>query len=102
MFCLLVVYLIVVLLISMNVVTAYQLILTVIISFVLVLNGNGADLAKHCISAFSYKRISITFRKMNKTKRPYNFKLDSNFQNIKSSNFSDASESCHTNKRMTL
>ncbi|KAH0460230.1 hypothetical protein IEQ34_010893 [Dendrobium chrysotoxum] len=58
---------------------------------VLVLNGNGANLAKHCIPAVSYKRISVTFRKMDKAKRPYNFKLDSKFQNIKSSDFSDAS-----------
>ncbi|KAH0451682.1 hypothetical protein IEQ34_018981 [Dendrobium chrysotoxum] len=51
--------------------------------FVLALNGNGSNLAKHCIPAVSYKRISVTFRKMDKAKRPYNFKLDSNFQNIK-------------------
>ncbi|KAH0468894.1 hypothetical protein IEQ34_002126 [Dendrobium chrysotoxum] len=46
---------------------------------VLVLNGNGADLAKHCISAVSYKRISVTFRKMDKAKQPHNFKLASDF-----------------------
>ncbi|KAL0912203.1 hypothetical protein M5K25_018163 [Dendrobium thyrsiflorum] len=69
---------------------------------VLVFNGNGADLAKHCIPAVSYKRISVTFRKMDKAKQPTNFKLDSDFQNIKSSGFSDASESYHTNTMMTL
>ncbi|KAL0926413.1 hypothetical protein M5K25_002644 [Dendrobium thyrsiflorum] len=69
---------------------------------VLVFNGNGADLAKHCIPAVSYKRISVTFRMMDKAKRPINFKLDSDFQNIKSSGFSDASESYHTNTMMTL
>ncbi|KAI0501440.1 hypothetical protein KFK09_016385 [Dendrobium nobile] len=47
---------------------------------VLVLNGNGADLAKHCIPAVSCKRISVTFRKMDKAKRPFNFKLDSDLQ----------------------
>ncbi|PKU83085.1 hypothetical protein MA16_Dca007756 [Dendrobium catenatum] len=40
----------------------------------LVLNGNGADLAKYRIPAVSYERISVTFR--NKTKQPHNFKLD--------------------------
>ncbi|KAI0497086.1 hypothetical protein KFK09_023414 [Dendrobium nobile] len=49
---------------------------------VLLLDGNGANLAKHCIPAVSYKRISVTFRKMDEAKRPYNFKLDSNFHNI--------------------
>ena len=31
---------------------------------VLVLNGNGADVAKHCVPAVSSERVSITFRKM--------------------------------------
>ena len=31
---------------------------------VLVLNGNGADVAKHCVPAVSGERVSITFRKM--------------------------------------
>ncbi|KAH0461795.1 hypothetical protein IEQ34_009370 [Dendrobium chrysotoxum] len=65
---------------------------------VLVLNGNGSDLAKHCIPAVSYKRIYVTFRKMDKEKRPHNFKLDSDFQNIKSSDFSDVSESYQIKK----
>ncbi|KAH0470819.1 hypothetical protein IEQ34_000542 [Dendrobium chrysotoxum] len=54
----------------------------------------------------SYKRISVTFRKIDKAKQPHNFKFDSDFQNIKSSDFSDASESYHTKKgrpyRMTI
>lgn len=37
---------------------------------VLVLNGNGADVAKHCVPAVPSKRISITFRRMDETKRP--------------------------------
>uniref|UniRef100_M1C7D6 Oxidoreductase n=1 Tax=Solanum tuberosum TaxID=4113 RepID=M1C7D6_SOLTU len=37
---------------------------------VLVLNGNGADVAKHCVPAVPTKRISITFRRMNKSRRP--------------------------------
>ncbi|KAH0450367.1 hypothetical protein IEQ34_021059 [Dendrobium chrysotoxum] len=65
---------------------------------VLVLDGNGANLAKHCIPAVSYKMISVTFRKIDKAKQPHNFKFDSDFQNIKSSDFSDASESYHTKK----
>ncbi|KAH0463285.1 hypothetical protein IEQ34_007867 [Dendrobium chrysotoxum] len=63
------------------------------VGYVLVLNSNGTDLAKHCIHAVSYKMISVTFKKMDKTKRPHNFKFDSDFQNIISSDFSDASES---------
>ncbi|KAL0905717.1 hypothetical protein M5K25_024155 [Dendrobium thyrsiflorum] len=76
------------------------------VGYVLVFNGNGADLAKHCIPAVSYKKvhnlISFSIKHMDKAKRPINFKLDSDFQNIKSSGFSDASESYHTNKMMTL
>ncbi|KAI4337214.1 hypothetical protein L6164_015659 [Bauhinia variegata] len=37
---------------------------------VLVLNGNGADVAKHCVPAVPTKRISITFRRMDVSKRP--------------------------------
>ncbi|KAH0450328.1 hypothetical protein IEQ34_021020 [Dendrobium chrysotoxum] len=66
--------------------------------YVLVLNDNGADITKHCIPAVSFKRIFVTFRKMDKVKRPYNFKLDSNLQNIKSFDLSDASESYHNIK----
>ncbi|EMS54128.1 putative alpha-ketoglutarate-dependent dioxygenase ABH5 [Triticum urartu] len=36
---------------------------------VLVLNGNGADVAKHCVPAVPAKRISITFRKMDASKQ---------------------------------
>ncbi|KAH0459176.1 hypothetical protein IEQ34_011990 [Dendrobium chrysotoxum] len=71
-------YLIAALLISMNLVTAYRLILTIIIL------------------------ISVTFRKMDKTKRPHNIKLNSDLQNIKSSDFSDAYESYHTYKKIPL
>lgn len=49
---------------------------------VLIFNGNGADIAKHCISAVSEKRISITFRKMDHRKRPYNFQSDPEMQRI--------------------
>lgn len=50
---------------------------------VLMCNGNGADIAKHCISAVSEKRISITFRKMDERKLPYNFQPDPEMQRIK-------------------
>ncbi|KAI4990777.1 hypothetical protein ZWY2020_039148 [Hordeum vulgare] len=40
---------------------------------VLVLNGNGADVAKHCVPAVPAKRISITFRKMDASKVPFGF-----------------------------
>ncbi|KAG2604074.1 RNA demethylase ALKBH9B-like [Panicum virgatum] len=49
---------------------------------VLVLNGNGADVAKHCVPAVPTKRISITFRKMDPAKRPFNFKDDPELLNL--------------------
>ncbi|KAH0460561.1 hypothetical protein IEQ34_011224 [Dendrobium chrysotoxum] len=52
--------------------------IAILVGFVLVLSGNGAYLPKHCIPVVSFKRISVTFRKLDKAKRPHNFKLDSN------------------------
>ncbi|KAL6861500.1 hypothetical protein ACP4OV_017200 [Aristida adscensionis] len=49
---------------------------------VLVLNGNGADVAKHCVPAVPTKRISITFRRMDPAKRPFGFKDDPELLNI--------------------
>ncbi|KAJ9172682.1 hypothetical protein P3X46_015895 [Hevea brasiliensis] len=40
---------------------------------VLVLNGNSADVSKHCVPSVPTKRISITFRKMDEAKRPIGF-----------------------------
>ncbi|PKU88103.1 ALKBH5 [Dendrobium catenatum] len=53
------------------------------IGSVLVLNGNGADIAKHCVPAVPCKRISITFRKMVRAKWPHMFKPEPDLQNIK-------------------
>ncbi|KAM4088244.1 hypothetical protein ACB094_07G056200 [Castanea mollissima] len=50
---------------------------------VLVLNGNGADIAKHCVPAVPAKRISITFRKMDDSKMPYRFLLDPELDGLK-------------------
>ncbi|CAA7035738.1 unnamed protein product [Microthlaspi erraticum] len=50
---------------------------------VLVLKGNGADVAKHCVPAVPTKRISITFRKMNESKRPFGFTPEPDLQGIK-------------------
>ncbi|KAF5738126.1 hypothetical protein HS088_TW13G01021 [Tripterygium wilfordii] len=50
---------------------------------VLVLNGNGADVAKHCVPAVSTKRISITFRKMDESKRPIGFVPEPDLQGIR-------------------
>ncbi|KAK8942550.1 hypothetical protein KSP39_PZI009547 [Platanthera zijinensis] len=50
---------------------------------VLVLKGNGADVAKHCVPAVPSKRISITFRKMDESKWPRGFRLEPDLQNIK-------------------
>ncbi|XP_073124061.1 RNA demethylase ALKBH9B-like isoform X2 [Henckelia pumila] len=40
---------------------------------VLVINGNGADVAKHCVPAVPARRISITFRKMHQSKLPVGY-----------------------------
>ncbi|CAN4108096.1 unnamed protein product [Withania somnifera] len=50
---------------------------------VLVLNGNGADVAKHCVPSVPAKRISITFRKMDVNKLPYRYTLDPELSRIK-------------------
>lgn len=49
---------------------------------VLVLNGNGADVAKHCVPAVPTKRISITFRKMDEAKRPISFVPEPDLQGL--------------------
>ncbi|XP_073310382.1 RNA demethylase ALKBH9B-like [Primulina huaijiensis] len=49
---------------------------------VLVLNGNGADVAKHCVPAVPTKRISITFRKMDISKRPAGYVPETDLQGL--------------------
>ncbi|KAF5201400.1 Rna demethylase alkbh9b [Thalictrum thalictroides] len=49
---------------------------------VLVLNGNGADVAKHCVPGVPTKRISITFRKMDKSKHPIGYVPELDLQGI--------------------
>ncbi|KAK6258227.1 Alpha-ketoglutarate-dependent dioxygenase AlkB-like - like 2 [Theobroma cacao] len=49
---------------------------------VLVLNGNGADIAKHCVPAVPTKRISITFRRMDESKRPVGYASEPDLQGI--------------------
>ncbi|CAN1122526.1 RNA demethylase ALKBH9B [Linum perenne] len=49
---------------------------------VLVLNGNGADVAKHCVPSVPTKRISITFRKMDEKKWPFGFVPEPDLQGI--------------------
>lgn len=49
---------------------------------VLVLNGNGADVAKHCVPAVPTKRISITFRKMDESKWPTGFVPEPDLQGL--------------------
>ncbi|KAF3339231.1 RNA demethylase ALKBH5 [Carex littledalei] len=49
---------------------------------VLVLSGNGADEAKHCVPAVRSRRISITFRKMDPEKLPYQHRPDPDFNFI--------------------
>ncbi|XP_059462889.1 uncharacterized protein LOC132191800 [Corylus avellana] len=50
---------------------------------VFILNGNGADIAKHCVPGVPTKRISITFRKMDESKLPYTFLPDPELVGIK-------------------
>lgn len=50
---------------------------------VLVLKGNGADVAKHCVPAVPAKRISITFRKMHESKIPYGFSPDPELRGVR-------------------
>ncbi|KAK1417657.1 hypothetical protein QVD17_26789 [Tagetes erecta] len=50
---------------------------------VLVLKGNGADVAKHCVPAVPAKRISITFRKMDEIKIPYSYLPDPELQGVR-------------------
>ncbi|XP_062102561.1 RNA demethylase ALKBH9B [Humulus lupulus] len=49
---------------------------------VLVLNGNGADVAKHCVPAVPKKRISITFRRMDEWKRPNDYAPEPDLEGI--------------------
>ncbi|GAB2283601.1 hypothetical protein Dimus_018107 [Dionaea muscipula] len=50
---------------------------------VLILNGKGADVAKHCVPAVPAKRISVTFRKMDESKIPYSFMPDPELLSIR-------------------
>ncbi|KAJ7953115.1 oxidoreductase, 2OG-Fe(II) oxygenase family protein [Quillaja saponaria] len=50
---------------------------------VLVLNGNGADVAKHCVPAVPTKRISITFRRMDESKRPIGYIPEPDLQGLR-------------------
>ncbi|KAG6399797.1 hypothetical protein SASPL_141282 [Salvia splendens] len=73
---------------------------------VLVLKGNGADVAKHCVPAVPSKRISITFRRMDDTKRPMGYTPEPDLQGLqplmdeeeRSSN-DNASRDGHISKR---
>ncbi|XP_042519745.1 RNA demethylase ALKBH9B-like [Macadamia integrifolia] len=49
---------------------------------VLVLSGNGSDIAKHCVPSVPAKRISITFRKMDDRKLPFKFNPNPELQGI--------------------
>ncbi|XP_054818588.1 RNA demethylase ALKBH9B-like isoform X2 [Prosopis cineraria] len=60
----------------------FKVIIRRLIRSVLVLNGNGADVAKHCVPAVSSKRISITFRRMDVSKRPIGYVPEPDLQGI--------------------
>ncbi|KAA8547478.1 hypothetical protein F0562_003658 [Nyssa sinensis] len=59
---------------------------------VLVLNGNGADVAKHCVPAVPMKRISITFRKMDESKLPVGFLPEPDLQGLQPLSYEDRSK----------
>ncbi|XP_057503467.1 RNA demethylase ALKBH9B-like [Actinidia eriantha] len=50
---------------------------------VLILSGNGADVAKHCVPSVPARRISITFRKMDDSKLPYRYASDPELTGIR-------------------
>ncbi|RAL49250.1 hypothetical protein DM860_018123 [Cuscuta australis] len=50
---------------------------------VLVINGNAADVAKHCVPSVPTKRISITFRRMDESKRPHGYVPEPDLQGIR-------------------
>ncbi|KAF8391700.1 hypothetical protein HHK36_024009 [Tetracentron sinense] len=52
------------------------------VGFVLVLNGNGANIAKYFVPTVPFKRISITFRKMDEGKQPVEFVPESDLQGL--------------------
>ncbi|KAL0926802.1 hypothetical protein M5K25_003054 [Dendrobium thyrsiflorum] len=65
---------------------------------VIVLNGKGANIAKHWVPAAPSKRISITFRKMVENKRPLGFRLEPDLQNIQPYDLGSGTESHTENK----
>ncbi|KAH0468857.1 hypothetical protein IEQ34_002089 [Dendrobium chrysotoxum] len=65
---------------------------------VIVLNGKGANIAKHWVPAAPSKRISITFRKMVENKRPLGFRLEPDLQNIQPYDLGSGTESQTENK----
>ncbi|KAM1156202.1 hypothetical protein ACFX13_027582 [Malus domestica] len=56
---------------------------------VLVLNGRGADVAKHCVPPVPTKRISITFRRMDETKRPNGYVPEPDLQDLQPLSFEE-------------
>ncbi|MED6144853.1 hypothetical protein PIB30_019473 [Stylosanthes scabra] len=66
---------------------------------VLVLNGNGADVAKHCVPAVPTKRISITFRRMDPAKRPMGFVPEPDLQGIQPLTYDNDKEKKSTGSR---
>ncbi|KAL8046894.1 hypothetical protein ABFX02_08G203500 [Erythranthe guttata] len=63
---------------------------------VLVINGNGADVAKHCVPAVPSRRISITFRKMDESKQPNGYVAEPDLQGLEP--FSDGADTNSSTK----
>ncbi|KAK9286565.1 hypothetical protein L1049_014964 [Liquidambar formosana] len=65
---------------------------------VFILNGNGADIAKHCVPAVPTTRISITFRKMDDSKLPYKFLPDPELLGVKPLSFTKSPVQQHQHR----
>ncbi|KAK4254371.1 hypothetical protein QN277_009766 [Acacia crassicarpa] len=65
---------------------------TLPVGSVFIFNGNGADKAKHCIPSVRTKRISITFRRVDDSKLPFNFSPDPELEGIKPLSLSSPSK----------
>ncbi|XP_020591803.1 uncharacterized protein LOC110032494 [Phalaenopsis equestris] len=50
---------------------------------VLILKGNGTDLAKHCIPEVRHRRVFVTFRRMDNNKMPYRFQPDLELEGLR-------------------
>ncbi|XP_020600172.1 uncharacterized protein LOC110039450 [Phalaenopsis equestris] len=53
-----------------------------LVGSVLVLNGKGANLAKHCIPSVPRRRVFVTIRRMDDNKVPYGYRFDLDLERL--------------------